>query len=58
MDLFKTCCAMFVITGILLVGMYWHSIYQATTQVYACSEVTEKDPIDVQRLCKQANKRR
>ena len=56
MDLFKTCCAMFLITGIFMIGMYWYSIYQATTQDYACSEVTEKDPIDVQRLCKQAKK--
>ena len=56
MDLFKTCCGMFLIAGVLMIGMYWYSIYQTVTQVYACSEVTEKDPIDVQRLCKQANK--
>jgi hypothetical protein len=56
MDLFKTCCGMFLITGVLLIGMYWYSVYQTMTQVYVCSEVTEKDPIDVQRLCKQAKK--
>lgn len=56
MDMFKTCCAMFFLTGLVLVGMYVYTTIQTNTQVFACSEVTEKDPIDVQRLCSQANK--
>ena len=56
MDMFKTCCAMFLLTGFLLCGMYLYVRTQTATVVYACSEVTNKDPADVQRICKYAMK--
>jgi hypothetical protein len=56
MDMFKTCCAMFLVTGFLLGGMYLYVRSQTATIVYVCSEVTKKDPADVQRICKYAMK--
>jgi len=36
-----------IITGVLI----YKELY--TSKVYACSEVSKNDPVDVQRLCKQ-----
>ena len=54
--MFKTCCAMFLLTGLVMGGMYLYAKSQTATIVYVCSEVTGKDPADVQRICKYAMK--
>jgi hypothetical protein len=41
---------------IFLGGLYMYVQSQTATIVYACSEVTDKDPADVQRICKYAMK--
>jgi hypothetical protein len=39
-----------IIIGIIL---YFAMFYGRQTTVYACSEVTKEDPIDVQKKCKK-----
>jgi hypothetical protein len=55
-DMLKAFCLAVLVMGILLGGMYMYVQSQTATIVYVCSEVTEKDPADVQRICKYAMK--
>jgi hypothetical protein len=52
----KAFCVAVLVMGLLLGGMYMYVDSQTATVVYACSEVTDKDPEDVQRICKHAMK--
>jgi hypothetical protein len=38
-----------IIIGIIL---YFAMFYEKDTNIYACSEVTKEDPIEVQKKCK------
>jgi len=40
-----------VISAVITGAMIYNEVY--TSKVYACSEVSKSDPVDVQRLCKQ-----
>jgi hypothetical protein len=55
-DMLKAFCMAVLVMGLLLGGMYMYVDSQTATIVYACSEVTDKDPADVQRICKYAMK--
>lgn len=56
MDVLKFFCALVLFVGVMLSGLYVYVQSQTATIVYACSEVTNKDPEDVQRICKYAMK--
>ena len=55
-DMLKAFCMAVLVMGLLLGGMYMYVDSQTATIVYACSEVSDKDPADVQRICKYALK--
>jgi hypothetical protein len=55
-DMLKAFCMAVLVMGLLLGSMYLYMQSQTATIVYACSEVTDKDPADVQRICKYAMK--
>lgn len=56
MDVLKFFCGLVLFIGVTLSGLYVYMQSQTATIVYACSEVTDKDPADVQRICKYAMK--
>ena len=55
-DMLKAFCMAVLVMGLLLGSMYLYMQSQTATVVYACSEVNDKDPADVQRICKYAMK--
>jgi hypothetical protein len=55
-DMLKAFCLAVLVMGLFLGSMYLYMQSQTATIVYACSEVTDKDPADVQRICKYAMK--
>ena len=55
-DMLKAFCMAVLVMGVMLGGLYVYVQSQTATIVYACSEVTDKDPADVQRICKYAMK--
>ena len=55
-DVLKFFCALGLFVAVALGGLYMYVDSQTATIVYACSEVTDKDPADVQRICKYAMK--
>jgi hypothetical protein len=55
-EILKFFCALGLFMAVALGGMYWYVQDKTATLVYACSEVTNKDPADVQRICKYAMK--
>ena len=55
-DILKAFCMAVLVMGLMLGCMYLYVQSQTATVVYACSEVTDKDPADVQRICKYAMK--
>jgi hypothetical protein len=55
-DILKAFCMAVLVIGLFLGGMYMYMQSQTATIVYACSEITDKDPEDVQRICKYAMK--
>ena len=56
MDVLKFFCGLVLFVGVALSSLYMYVQSQTATIVYACSEVTDKDPEDVQRICKYALK--
>ena len=56
LDAFKFVVALGLFVGVALGAMYLYVESQTATIVYACSEVTDKDPPNVQRICKYAMK--
>jgi hypothetical protein len=56
MDALKFVVALGLFVAVALGGLYMYVQSQTATIVYVCSEVTEKDPADVQRICKYAMK--
>ena len=55
-DVLKFFCALGLFVAVALGGLYMYVDSQTATIVYACSEVNDKDPADVQRICKYAMK--
>ena len=53
-DFIKFGVALGLFVAVALGGLYWYVQGQTATVVYACSEITDKDPADVQRICKYA----
>jgi len=56
MDVFKFCACFMLFVTVMLGGMYLYVKGQTATVVYACSEIKDEDPADVQRICKYALK--
>jgi hypothetical protein len=55
-DVLKFVVALGLFVAVALGGLYMYVDSQTATVVYACSEITDKDPADVQRICKYALK--
>jgi hypothetical protein len=55
-DILKFGIALGLFVVVALGSLYMYVQSQTATIVYACSEVTDKDPADVQRICKYAMK--
>ena len=55
-DVLKFFCALGLFVAVALGSLYMYVDSQTATIVYACSEVSDKDPADVQRICKYAMK--
>jgi len=55
-DVLKFVVALGLFVAVAFGGLYWYVQDQTATVVYACSEITDKDPADVQRICKYALK--
>ena len=48
-----------VISAIILIALFaWLFHAYSEVSVYACSEVTKQDPVDVQKLCAKAKRNR
>ena len=55
-DILKFGIALGLFVVVALGSLYMYVESQTATIVYACSEVSDKDPADVQRICKYALK--
>ena len=55
-DILKFGIALGLFVVVALGSLYMYVESQTATIVYACSEITDKDPADVQRICKYAMK--